>query len=87
MDLKEIDHDDAQNRGQWRALVNMVMSFRVTGNVGNVLSSWANISFWERTQLCGVNILKRSESNVVGNSAASIFTSSWRRKQQGHSKR
>jgi hypothetical protein len=56
MDLREIRWDGmdcidlAQDRNQWRALVNTVMNPRVPENVGKFLSSCATGSFSRRAQ-------------------------------------
>jgi hypothetical protein len=57
MDLREIGWDGmdwidlAQNREQWRVLVNTVMNLRVPYNAGKLLSSCTIDSFWRRAQL------------------------------------
>jgi hypothetical protein len=49
--------DLARDRDQWRALVNMVMKYRVPKNFGNFLSTCATGSFSRRAQLHGVSHL------------------------------
>jgi hypothetical protein len=61
MDLKEIGWggmdwiDIAQDRNQWRALVNTVMNLRVPEHVGKFLSGCATTGFSRRAQLHGVS--------------------------------
>jgi hypothetical protein len=61
MDLREIGWcgmdwiDLAQDREQWRALVNMVMNLQVPYNVGKFLSSCATGGFSGRAQLHGIS--------------------------------
>jgi hypothetical protein len=57
MDLREIGCDDmdwmdlAQDRDQWRALVNEVTNLRIPGNAGRSLSGCTVGSFSRRAQL------------------------------------
>jgi hypothetical protein len=57
MDLREIGWDGmdwihlAQNRNQWRTLVNTVMNLQVPKNAGKFLSSCTIDSFSRRAQL------------------------------------
>jgi hypothetical protein len=48
----------AQDRGQWRALVNTAMNLRVPSNVGKILSSCTTGGFSSRAQLHGVSELE-----------------------------
>jgi hypothetical protein len=57
MDLREIGWDGmvwidlAQDRDQWRALVNTVMNLRVPLNAGKFLSNYTICCFSRRVQL------------------------------------
>jgi hypothetical protein len=62
MDLREIEWsamewiDLAEDRDQWRALVNMVMNLLVPYNFGNFLSSCTTGSFSRRAELREVSM-------------------------------
>jgi hypothetical protein len=61
MDLRETEWDGvdwidlAQDRDQWRDLVNTVMNLRIPQNVGKFLSSCASGSFSRSAKLHRVN--------------------------------
>jgi hypothetical protein len=63
MDLREIRWDGvdwiglAQDRVQWRAIVNTVMNFRVLQNIGKLLSSCTSDRFSRRADLNWVGYL------------------------------
>jgi hypothetical protein len=48
--------DLAEDRDQWRALVNTVMNLRGPSNVGKFLSSCVTGGFSRRAQLDGVSV-------------------------------
>ena len=51
------EHDLAQERGRWQALVNAVMNLRLSKNAGNFLTSWGPLNSSGRTLLHGVSEL------------------------------
>jgi hypothetical protein len=53
--------DLAQNRDQWRALVNTAINLQVPQNVGKFVSSCTTGSFSRRAHLHGVSLLLRLE--------------------------
>jgi hypothetical protein len=48
--------DLAQERNQWRTLVNTGLNLRVPCNIGNFLNSCTTVSFLRRAQLRGINL-------------------------------
>jgi hypothetical protein len=60
MDLREIEWggmdsiDLAEDRDQWRGLVNTILNLQVPLNVGKFLSNRADGGFSRRTQLYGI---------------------------------
>jgi hypothetical protein len=67
----------AEDKGQWRALMNTVMNLRAPWKGGHFLTSWATVSFSRKTPPHGVNstwcwlyITKYSVAFYIGTVAA-----------------
>ena len=52
--------DPAQDREMWWALVNTVMNFRITWNMGNFLTGWGHVSF--QKGLCSTELFSMASN-------------------------
>jgi hypothetical protein len=74
----------AQDWGQWRDFMNMVMNPHVPYSVENFLTSWGPVSFSERTLLHGVSFFPRRNNPLVGQGFL-IVEASWSHADTPHS--
>jgi hypothetical protein len=55
-----------QDRDQWQALVNIVMSFEVSWNVGSVLTSWATSLEGLHCSFCTTLLMQYALTIAIG---------------------
>jgi hypothetical protein len=73
----------AQDKGRWRALVNVVMNLRFPENAGNFLTSCKPVSFSRRTLLHGVSkyaaktVLYKTVENLTSDRPNMESRSAW----------
>jgi hypothetical protein len=83
--------DLAQDRDQWKVLVNTVMNLRAPLNIGKFLRSWATGGFWRRAHLHGGRCINSVTAHTSCRHLVALkwqrscaWVSLWRWQRHGH---